>query len=182
MKLLRLRRNVVKLSLYRHFTNTLIFAVIGNHIWHICSRRVSAVLTPLTPFSIGDLHHLVEDDLQDVLLPVGEYRSSRRRPACVSVTAAVCRTGGSCGSTTPSGPSSSPSSCWSSCSCGAPPSTTRGGGGGRPLAFPGVPPLKPLVSGRYAFSPLLDEDSEEEEKEAVMNEAFGGNSLLLVNP
>ncbi|KAG7224432.1 hypothetical protein INR49_015096 [Caranx melampygus] len=28
MKLLRLRRNVVKLSLYRHFTNTLIFAVI----------------------------------------------------------------------------------------------------------------------------------------------------------
>lgn len=29
MKLLRLRRNVVKLSLYRHFTNTLIFAVIG---------------------------------------------------------------------------------------------------------------------------------------------------------
>ena len=31
MKLLRLRRNVVKLSLYRHFTNTLIFAVIGNH-------------------------------------------------------------------------------------------------------------------------------------------------------
>lgn len=30
MKLLRLRRNVVKLSLYRHFTNTLIFAVIGN--------------------------------------------------------------------------------------------------------------------------------------------------------
>lgn len=30
MKLLRLRRNVVKLSLYRHFTNTLIFAVIGD--------------------------------------------------------------------------------------------------------------------------------------------------------
>lgn len=31
MKLLRLRRNVVKLSLYRHFTNTLIFAVVGEH-------------------------------------------------------------------------------------------------------------------------------------------------------
>ncbi|KAG8143651.1 hypothetical protein E2320_000853 [Naja naja] len=29
MKLLKLRRNLVKLSLYRHFTNTLIFAVIG---------------------------------------------------------------------------------------------------------------------------------------------------------
>ena len=26
---LRIRRNVVKLSLYRHFTNTLIFAVLG---------------------------------------------------------------------------------------------------------------------------------------------------------
>lgn len=29
MKLLKLRRNVVKLSLYRHFTNTLILAVAG---------------------------------------------------------------------------------------------------------------------------------------------------------
>lgn len=36
MKLLRLRRNVVKLSLYRHFTNTLIFAVIGNHSRRTC--------------------------------------------------------------------------------------------------------------------------------------------------
>ncbi|XP_061916747.1 transmembrane protein 87A-like isoform X1 [Entelurus aequoreus] len=33
MKLLRLRRNVVKLSLYRHFTNTLIFAVIASVIF-----------------------------------------------------------------------------------------------------------------------------------------------------
>ena len=28
---LRIRRNLVKLSLYRHFTNTLIFAVLGKH-------------------------------------------------------------------------------------------------------------------------------------------------------
>ncbi|KAJ8414576.1 hypothetical protein AAFF_G00037780 [Aldrovandia affinis] len=35
MKLLRLRRNVVKLSLYRHFTNTLIFAVIASLIFDI---------------------------------------------------------------------------------------------------------------------------------------------------
>lgn len=42
---LRLRRNVVKLSLYRHFTNTLIFAVLGKETWviscftnyHICT-------------------------------------------------------------------------------------------------------------------------------------------------
>lgn len=30
---LRLRRNVVKLSLYRHFTNTLIFAVLGMSVF-----------------------------------------------------------------------------------------------------------------------------------------------------
>lgn len=32
IKTLKLRRNPVKLSLYRHFTNTLIFAVIGRYI------------------------------------------------------------------------------------------------------------------------------------------------------
>lgn len=32
IKTLKLRRNPVKLSLYRHFTNTLIFAVIGEYI------------------------------------------------------------------------------------------------------------------------------------------------------
>lgn len=34
-----------------------------------------------------------------------------------------------------------------------------------------------VVSLRYAFSPLLDEESEEEDKEPVMNEAFGQNPL-----
>lgn len=43
MKLLRLRRNVVKLSLYRHFTNTLIFAVIGNTAGTSAHSRVSVV-------------------------------------------------------------------------------------------------------------------------------------------
>lgn len=32
IKTLKLRRNPVKLSLYRHFTNTLIFAVIGEYV------------------------------------------------------------------------------------------------------------------------------------------------------
>lgn len=31
MKTLRLRKNMVKFSLYRHFTNTLIFAVLGEY-------------------------------------------------------------------------------------------------------------------------------------------------------
>ncbi|XP_066559998.1 transmembrane protein 87A isoform X2 [Amia ocellicauda] len=39
MKLLRLRRNLVKLSLYRHFTNTLIFAVIASVIFIIWTTK-----------------------------------------------------------------------------------------------------------------------------------------------
>ncbi|KAJ8256590.1 hypothetical protein COCON_G00187420 [Conger conger] len=39
MKLLRLRRNVVKLSLFRHFTNTLIFAVIASVIFIIWTTK-----------------------------------------------------------------------------------------------------------------------------------------------
>ncbi|KAJ1108843.1 hypothetical protein NDU88_006213 [Pleurodeles waltl] len=39
MKLLRLRRNIVKLSLYRHFTNTLIFAVIASVIFIIWNSK-----------------------------------------------------------------------------------------------------------------------------------------------
>lgn len=33
-RLLKLRRNVVKLSLYQHFTNTLIFSVVGERGEH----------------------------------------------------------------------------------------------------------------------------------------------------
>lgn len=40
MKLLKLRRNVVKLSLYRHFTNTLIFAVIGTNVSNLLLQCV----------------------------------------------------------------------------------------------------------------------------------------------
>ncbi|XP_019723713.1 transmembrane protein 87A isoform X1 [Hippocampus comes] len=39
MKLLRLRRNLVKLSLYRHFTNTLIFAVIASVIFIVWTTK-----------------------------------------------------------------------------------------------------------------------------------------------
>lgn len=40
---------------------------------------------------------------------------------------------------------------------------------------PFLPPVAEArsVSARYAFSPLLDEESEEEEKEPMMSEAFG---------
>ena len=36
---LRLRRNVVKLSLYRHFTNTLVFAVIASVVFMLWSIK-----------------------------------------------------------------------------------------------------------------------------------------------
>ncbi|XP_067895785.1 transmembrane protein 87A-like isoform X3 [Heterodontus francisci] len=39
MKMLKLRRNVVKLSLYRHFTNTLIFAVIASIFFIIWTTK-----------------------------------------------------------------------------------------------------------------------------------------------
>ncbi|XP_043910322.1 transmembrane protein 87A-like isoform X2 [Protopterus annectens] len=48
MKLLKLRRNVIKLSLYRHFTNTLIFAIIASVIfiiWTIKTFRFPTCLS-----------------------------------------------------------------------------------------------------------------------------------------
>ena len=46
---LRLRRNVVKLSLYRHFTNTLIFAVLG-----MISRSLNLLnVPPLLVFEVS---------------------------------------------------------------------------------------------------------------------------------
>lgn len=86
MKLLRLRRNVVKLSLYRHFTNTLIFAIIGtdNTFFFIplfsfalrCSKLVCV------GFSLHCLHHLVHKDLQDVYVSVCKYQGFTKKFFC----------------------------------------------------------------------------------------------------
>ncbi|XP_056296436.1 transmembrane protein 87A-like [Pseudoliparis swirei] len=109
MKLLKLRRNVVKLSLYRHFTNTLIFAVIASIIFIIWSSKTIKVSQ-----CQSDWRELWIDDafwrlLFSIILLVIMFL-------------------------------------W------------------RPSAN----------NQRYAFSPLLDEESEEEEKEPMMNEAFEG--------
>jgi len=45
---LRLRRNLVKLSLYKHFTNTLVFAVISNIIFMLWSIKYHKVVDCLT--------------------------------------------------------------------------------------------------------------------------------------
>ncbi|XP_053728935.1 transmembrane protein 87A-like isoform X1 [Synchiropus splendidus] len=113
MKLLRLRRNVVKLSLYRHFTNTLIFAVIASIIFIIWTTRTFKMAK-----CQSDWRELWIDDafwrfLFSIILLVIMFL-------------------------------------W------------------RPSAN----------NQRYAFSPLVDEESEEEEeKEPMMNEAFEGMKM-----
>ncbi|XP_044059871.1 transmembrane protein 87A-like isoform X2 [Siniperca chuatsi] len=112
MKLLRLRRNVVKLSLYRHFTNTLIFAVIASVIFIIWTTKTFRM-----PKCQSDWRELWIDDafwrfLFSIILLVIMFL-------------------------------------W------------------RPSAN----------NQRYAFSPLFDEESEEEEKEPMMNEAFEGMKM-----
>ncbi|XP_071351996.1 transmembrane protein 87A isoform X2 [Trachinotus anak] len=112
MKLLRLRRNVVKLSLYRHFTNTLIFAVIASVIFIIWTTKTFKLSKCLS-----DWRELWIDDafwrfLFSFILLVIMFL-------------------------------------W------------------RPSAN----------NQRYAFSPLVDEESEEEEKEPMMNEAFEGMKM-----
>ncbi|XP_029374257.1 transmembrane protein 87A [Echeneis naucrates] len=112
MKLLRLRRNVVKLSLYRHFTNTLIFAVIASVIFIIWTTKTFKMSK-----CRSDWRELWIDDafwrfLFSIILLVIMFL-------------------------------------W------------------RPSAN----------NQRYAFSPLVDEESEEEEKEPMMNEAFEGMKM-----
>ncbi|XP_027136313.1 transmembrane protein 87A isoform X2 [Larimichthys crocea] len=112
MKLLKLRRNVVKLSLYRHFTNTLIFAVIASVIfiiWTTKTFRMSKCQSDWRELWIVDAFWRF---LFSIILLAIMFL-------------------------------------W------------------RPSAN----------NQRYAFSPLLDEESEEEEKEPMMNEAFEGMKM-----
>ncbi|XP_075328893.1 transmembrane protein 87A isoform X2 [Odontesthes bonariensis] len=108
MKLLRLRRNVVKLSLYRHFTNTLIFAVIATVIFVIWTTKT---------FTLSNCR----SDWKELWIEDAFWRFLFSTILLVIMFL------------------------W------------------RPSAN----------NQRYAFSPLVDEESEEEEKEPMMNEAFG---------
>ncbi|XP_072247986.1 transmembrane protein 87A isoform X2 [Leuresthes tenuis] len=108
MKLLRLRRNVVKLSLYRHFTNTLIFAVIATIIFVIWTTKTFTLST-------------CRSDWRELWIEDAFWRFLFSTILLVIMFL------------------------W------------------RPSAN----------NQRYAFSPLVDEESEEEEKEPMMNEAFG---------
>ncbi|XP_037320307.2 transmembrane protein 87A-like isoform X2 [Pungitius pungitius] len=112
MKLLRLRRNAVKLSLYRHFTNTLIFAVIVSGIFFLWTTKTFQVSKCLSDWKELWIEDAFWRFLFSIILLVIMFL-------------------------------------W------------------RPSAN----------NQRYAFSPLLDEESEEEEKEPMMNEAFEGMKM-----
>lgn len=109
MKLLRLRRNVVKLSLYRHFTNTLIFAVIASVIFIIWTTKT---------FKLSKC----QSDWRELWIDDAFWRFLFSTILLVIMFL------------------------W------------------RPSAN----------NQRYAFSPLVDEISDEEEAEQLMNEAFEG--------
>ncbi|XP_030007373.1 transmembrane protein 87A isoform X1 [Sphaeramia orbicularis] len=112
MKLLRLRRNVVKLSLYRHFTNTLIFAVIASVIFILWRTKTFQFSTCHSDWREQWIESAFWGFLFSIILLVIMFL-------------------------------------W------------------RPSAN----------NQRYAFSPLVDEESEEEEKEPMMNEAFEGMKM-----
>ncbi|XP_059930479.1 transmembrane protein 87A-like isoform X2 [Gadus macrocephalus] len=117
MKLLRLRRNAVKLSLYRHFTNTLLFAVIASVIFIVWTTKTFTMSK-----CQSDWGELWIDDafwrfLFSMILMVIMFL-------------------------------------W------------------RPSAN----------NQRYAFSPLVDEESDEEEQEAMLNENFDGMKMRGAKP
>ncbi|XP_013888749.1 transmembrane protein 87A [Austrofundulus limnaeus] len=112
MKLLKLRRNVVKLSLYRHFTNTLIFAVIAS---------VFFIIWTMKTFTMSECR----SDWREMWIQEAFWRFLFSAMLLVIMFL------------------------W------------------RPSAN----------NQRYAFSPLVDEESEDEEKEPMMNEAFEGMKM-----
>ncbi|XP_076002034.1 transmembrane protein 87A [Genypterus blacodes] len=112
MKLLKLRRNLVKLSLYRHFTNTLIFAVIASVIFIIWTTKTFMMSKCKSDWRELWIEHAFWRFLFSLILMVIMFL-------------------------------------W------------------RPSAN----------NQRYAFSPLVDEESNEEEKEPMMNEAFEGMKM-----
>uniref|UniRef100_A0A673J9R8 Transmembrane protein 87A-like n=1 Tax=Sinocyclocheilus rhinocerous TaxID=307959 RepID=A0A673J9R8_9TELE len=117
MKLLRLRRNVVKLSLYRHFTNTLIFAVIASVIFIVWTTKT---------FKLSKC----QSDWRELWIDDAFWRFLFSSILLVIMFL------------------------W------------------RPSAN----------NQRYAFSPLVDEVSEEEEGEQLMNEAFEGVKMRGMKP
>lgn len=93
MKLLRLRRNLVKLSLYRHFTNTLIFAVIGTDA-HTLFHTLQSVF--VSQFAFQNVEHLTIQDMR-IHVALSQHKTTiiqentEERTFCALVSACVLR-------------------------------------------------------------------------------------------
>ncbi|XP_043929958.1 transmembrane protein 87A-like [Protopterus annectens] len=117
MKMLKLRRNVVKLSLYRHFTNTLIFAVIASIICIVWTTK---------KFKFAEC----QSDWEEIWIDDAFWRF------LFSIILLVIMI------------------LW------------------RPSAN----------KQRFAFSPLMEEDDEDDLKEPMLNEAFEGMKMRSAKP
>ncbi|KAK7171922.1 hypothetical protein R3I93_004276 [Phoxinus phoxinus] len=155
MKLLRLRRNLVKLSLYRHFTNTLIFAIIASVIFIVWTTKTFKFTK-----CQSDWRELWIDDafwrflFSSILLVIiflwrpSANNQREQKQYRLQISAQENR---------------------------------------QPISAIGtkksisVDPYSPSEPSRYAFSPLVDEVSEEEE-EQLMNEAFEGVKMRGMKP
>lgn len=59
-RILRLRRNLVKLNLYKQFTNTLIFAVLGIRVNYVTIGLILIQLTASVAFMVWQIHNVIE--------------------------------------------------------------------------------------------------------------------------
>ncbi|CAH1793233.1 unnamed protein product [Owenia fusiformis] len=85
VRTLRLRRNIVKLSLYRHFTNTLIFTVIasvGYMIWSIKMHKFTACLSDWKEIWVDDAFwHLLFSVMLAVIMILWRPTNNNQRYA-----------------------------------------------------------------------------------------------------
>jgi hypothetical protein len=85
MRNLRLRRNLVKLSLYRHFTNTLIFAVLASiafMIWSITQHKITNCLKDWKELWVDDAFwHLLFSILLVVIMFLWRPSANNQRYA-----------------------------------------------------------------------------------------------------
>ncbi|XP_037533896.1 transmembrane protein 87A, partial [Nematolebias whitei] len=176
MKLLKLRRNVVKLSLFRHFTNTLIFAVIASVVFIIWTTKTFTMsecrsdwrevwiqdafwrfLFSLILLVIMFLWRPSANNQRYAFSPlVDEESDDEEREPMVNEAFEGMKMRGT--KNEPNG-------------------TAKANKVDEDLKWveENIPPS--ANNQRYAFSPLVDEESDDEEREPMVNEAFEGMKM-----
>ncbi|KAK2174050.1 hypothetical protein NP493_828g02042 [Ridgeia piscesae] len=90
MRTLRLRRNLVKLSLYRHFTNTLIFAVLaslGFMIWMMKTHKLQSCITDWKELWVDDAFwHLLFSVILMVIMVLWRPTNTNQRYAFSAIS------------------------------------------------------------------------------------------------